>query len=449
MVKSTIVDEKFSKICCKVIESVAEGVIAVDLNKKIHFFNKSAEDITGFSRDVALGSFCFDILRSNICQRLCILEETLRLKKSVVNKPAIIINKSGKEIPVSISTSLLFDDEGKIIGGIETFRDLSVEEALRKEIEKTYTFENMVSKNAEMQRIFSILPDIAESGVPVLIQGESGTGKELVARAIHNLSNVSKGPFVEINCAAIPETLLESEFFGYAKGAFTDAKRDKSGRILMADGGTLFLDEIGELPTSLQAKLLRVLEDSELTPLGSLKPIKVKVRVVSATNQDLTGMMEKGLFRKDLYYRLDVAKIELPPLRDRKEDVPLLIDYFIEKLNILRKRSIAGVSSEVISALMHYSFPGNVRELENILDYCFILCKGKIIESEHLPRELLEKFPTQGEVAPNLLSPLDEAESLTIRTLLQQHKSKTKVAKILNISRTTLWRKMKQYGINE
>ncbi len=448
MARSTV-KEKFGEICCKVIESVAEGVIAVDLHNKIHFFNHAAEKMTGFTREEALDSYCFDILRTNICQSLCVLDETRRLHRGVVNRSAIIINKFGKEVPVSISTALLYDDEGKVIGGIETFRDLSVEEALRREIERTYSFENMISKNVEMQRIFSILPDIAESGVPVLIQGESGTGKELVARAIHDLSPVRKGPFVEINCAAIPDTLLESEFFGYVRGAFTDAKVDKHGRIFMADGGTLFLDEIGELPQSLQAKLLRVIEDRELTPLGAVKPVKVNVRFVSATNRDLNVMMEEGLFRKDLYFRLDVAKVVLPPLRERREDIPLLVDHFIEKLNLIRKKEIAGVSSDVISILMRYPFPGNVRELENILEYAFILCKGRIIETEHLPEELLAKVPLDNDQGVRPLSPLEEAEAQTLQRLLNEHGSKTKVARILGISRATLWRRMKRYGLTD
>lgn len=443
------IKEKFSEICCKVIESVTEGVIAVDLDNRIRFFNQAAEKITGFSREEALQSYCFDILRTNICQGLCVLEETLRRKQGIVNMPAIIINKDGKEVPVSISTSLLYDDAEKVIGGIETFRDLSVEEALRKEIKKSYTFQHMVSKNVEMQKIFSILPDIAESGVPVLIEGESGTGKELVARAIHDLSPVRQGPFVEINCAAIPETLLESEFFGYVKGAFTDAKNDKHGRIFMADGGTLFLDEIGELPQPLQAKLLRVIEDKELTPLGAVKPIKVNVRFVAATNRDLSKMMEAGTFRKDLYFRLNVAKIELPPLKKRREDIPLLIENFIEKLNLLRKKNIAGVSSEVVSILMRYAFPGNVRELENILEFASILCKGRIIEKEHLPRELLESLPNNvaGEEMP--LSPIEEAEAKILRRLLERYGNRTRVAKEIGVSRTTLWRKLKRYGIED
>ncbi len=443
------VKEKFSEICCKVIESVTEGVIAVDLSHKIHFFNQAAEKVTGFSREEAMGSYCFDILLSNICQGLCVLDETLRLKQGVVNKPAIIINKKGKEIPVSISTSLLTDETGQVIGGIETFRDLSVEETLRREIQKSYTFENMISKNVEMQKIFSILPDVAESGVPVLIQGESGTGKELVARAIHDLSPVREGPFVEINCAAIPDTLLESEFSGYVKGAFTDARMDKHGRIFLADGGTLFLDEIGELPTPLQAKLLRVIEDRELTPLGAVKPIKVNVRFVSATNRDLSMMIDQGLFRKDLYFRLNVAKVTLPPLRERREDIPLLIDYFIEKLNVVRKKDIAGVSPEVLTILMHYPFPGNVRELENILEYAFILCKGKIIETEHLPKELLEKVPLDQAVDTRSLSPLERSEAQTIQELLGRLGSKTEVAKELGISRVTLWRKLKRFGLTD
>jgi transcriptional regulator with PAS, ATPase and Fis domain len=295
-----------------------------------------------------------------------------------------------------------------------------------------------------MKEILSSLPDIAESESSVLIEGPTGSGKELIARALHQLSPRKTGPFVAINCAALPETLLESELFGYAKGAFTGAMRNKAGRVLLANKGTLFLDEIASTSLAFQADLLRVLEDGEFTPLGDTRSVKADFRLVTATNHDLRALVQEGKFREDLYYRLNVAKISLPPLRERKEDIPLLVDHFVHKLNFIKGKNIEGVSPEVLSFLMDYPFPGNIRELENVIEYSFISCKGATISLEHLSRDLLESFKKES----RLLSRTEIEEAQKIQAILDRHPhNRPEAAKVLGMSRTTLWRKIKKYGL--
>ena len=252
-----------------ILDSVADGVFTIDREKHITSFNRAAEKITGIAREHAIGQKCFDVFHANICQTSCALEKTLKTGREMIDLPINVLNSEGVMIPVSISTAVLKDTGGKIIGGVETFRDLSSLEELRKEISKQYTFKDIISKNHEIQKIFDVLPDIAESDSTVLLQGPSGSGKELFARAIHNLSNRKDRPYIVVNCGALPDTLLESELFGYVKGAFTDAKKDKPGRFARAEGGTLFLDEVAELSTALQVKLLRVLQQKEYEPLGA------------------------------------------------------------------------------------------------------------------------------------------------------------------------------------
>ena len=308
------------------MDSIADGVFTIDLNKNVTSFNKAAEKITGIPRDQAIGQKCFDVFHSNICQTSCALEKTMKTGRELIDIKVNILNTKGEQIPVSISTAVLRDNKGNIIGGVETFRDLSALEELKKEITRHYTFEDIISKNHKIQKIFDVLPDIAESDSTVLIQGPSGSGKELFARAIHNLSPRKKGPYIAVNCGALPDSLLESELFGYVKGAFTDAKKDKPGRFALAEGGTLFLDEIGELSLNLQVKLLRVLQEKEYEPLGGTKSIKANVRIIAATNRNLAELLSQGAFREDLYYRINVIKIELPPLSQRREDIPYLVD---------------------------------------------------------------------------------------------------------------------------
>jgi len=349
-------------------------------------------------------------------------------------------------VPVSISTAILKDKDGNVIGGVETFRDLSEVKELRKELKEKHSFEDIVSKNSRMLELFNILPDVAESESTVLIEGESGTGKELFAKAIHNLSPRRNGPMITVNCGALPENLLEAELFGYKAGAFTDARKDKPGRFEIAAGGTIFLDEIGELSPAMQVKLLRVLQERTFEPLGGTESVKADVRVIAATNQNLDELVKKGRFRQDLFYRINVVRLKLPPLRERKEDIPLLVDHFIEKFNRLKGKGIRTVSPDVMVALMNHNFPGNVRELENIIEHAFVLCQGDTIRINHLPDYLR---PKQG--AEKMISTarnLEEVEARYIEEVLRRNNyNRSAAARELGIHKTTLWRKVKKLGI--
>ena len=433
--------------CCTILESISDGVFTVDFEKRITFFNRAAEFITGFKAEEAIGQYCFDIFRANTCHDKCPMDAATAGHPQI-NVRARIIDKSGEEKPICINTALLKDSQGKILGGVETFRDLSELERLRRELSRSFTSEDIVGNHPKIREILSILPDIAESESPVLIEGPTGSGKELFARAIHNLSPRKDHPFIAVNCAALPETLLESELFGYSRGAFTGALRNKPGRFLLADKGTLFLDEIGNTSPAFQADLLRVLEDGEFMPLGETKALRVDVRVVAATNVDLKKLILQGRFREDLYYRLNVVKISLPALRERKEDIPLLIDHFIQKFNLIKGRAIRGVTPDVLSYLMGYPFPGNIRELENIIQYAFIRCKADLIGLEHLSEELFEKADDQKGFLSDLHASHHPEEVEQIRSLLNRYEgNRIETAKALGISRSTLWRKIKKYGL--
>ncbi|MFC1562873.1 sigma-54 interaction domain-containing protein [candidate division KSB1 bacterium] len=431
-----------------ILESIADGVFTIDSDWKIMSFNSAAERITGVSREEAIGQYCCDIFRANICQSNCALRKTLKAGKEIINQRIDILNSVGERIPISISTAILKNENGEILGGVETFRDLSAVEELRKEIHKKYTFEDIISKNHNIQKIFEILPDIAESDSTVLIQGSSGTGKELFARAIHNLSTRKDFPFVAVSCGALPDTLLESELFGYVKGAFTDARSDKSGRFALAQKGTLFLDEIGDISNAVQVKLLRSIQEKEFEPLGSTAPVKADIRIISATNKNLSKLVKQGLFREDLYYRLNVIDIELPALKERIEDIPILIDHFIDKFNLRIGRSVEFVSDEVMEILLNYDFPGNVRELENIIERALVLCKDLIIEVQHLPKEIIEK--SERRIVYSKKGHLKQNEvTLILETLKKNNWHKAVTAKELGIDKSTLWRKMKKYEIKK
>ena len=384
-----------------ILDSITEGVFTVNEDWIITSFNRAAEKITGFSREKAIGKKCFEIFQADICQSACALGRTLKNGKPLLDLPVNILNGQGRTVPISISTAVLKNHRGQVIGGVETFRDLSVLEALRKELTRQYSLGDIIGKSAALQKIFHLLPDIARSDSSVLIQGPSGSGKELLAQALHQISGRRNKPFVAINCSALPETLLESELFGYVRGAFTDAKKDKPGKFSQADSGTLLFDEIGDMPLSLQAKLLRVLQEKTYEPLGSNRPRDLRARLISATNKDLKQLIEAGRFREDLYYRLKVIQINLPTLRERREDIPLLIDHFIRKFNRHQGKKIERVSPEVLEILMHYEYPGHIRELENIIEHAFVLCRGTVIQKNHLPPEVLP-LPEGEDLPPSL-----------------------------------------------
>jgi PAS domain S-box-containing protein len=432
-----------------ILDSIADGVFTVDAQWRITSFNNAAERITGIRRSEALGRHCWEVFRASICEQLCAMHRTLQTGKSVINQSIFIVNADGERVPVSISTALLKDGEGKVIGGVETFRDLSEVEELRKELVQRNSLFDIVSKNKSIQKLFDKVELVAESEATILIEGESGTGKELFARAIHGRSHRKNGPLVTVNCGAMPDTLLESELFGYKKGAFTDAKKDKPGRLALAAGGTLFLDEIGDISPMLQVRLLRVLQERTFEPLGGVETERADVRVVAATNRDLKELVAEGRFREDLFYRINVIRLRLPPLRERREDVPLLVDHFIRRFNQFNDKDISGVSSEVLSLLMTHDFPGNIRELENVIEYAVLVCRKRWIEIDHLPDNLksVSIAAAPGCTANGVVSVEAVERQILLDALARNRWNRTATARQLGIHPTTLWRKIKRLGL--
>ncbi|MCK9230925.1 MAG: sigma 54-interacting transcriptional regulator [Syntrophales bacterium] len=430
-----------------ILESISDGVFTVDMDWRVTSFNRAAEEITGVPREEAIGRLCSEVFRSSMCGADCALEKTLKTGKPVIGKSGYIIDAEGNRISISVSTAVLRDSRGAVVGGAETFRDLSEIEALRQELEGKYHVADLSSRSPLMQKMFDVLPAIAASPSTVLILGDTGTGKELVARTIHSLSPRNKAPFVAVNCGALPETLLESELFGYKAGAFTGATRDKPGRFALAGGGTLFLDEIGEISPALQVRLLRVLQERTFEPLGSTRSEKADVRVIVATNRDLAERMRQGLFREDLYYRVNVVRLELPPLRRRKEDIPLLLDQFIARFNRLQGKFVTGVTPEALSLFMAHDWPGNIRELENVVERAFILIDDGLIGIEQLPGELT-KLSSPADADRTVRSARDILDVRMIRAALEKNDyNRLATARELGIHKTTLFRRMKRLGM--
>ena len=427
----------------QLLDSVPDGVFTVDCEWRITSFNRAAERITGVARDEALGRPCCDVFRASICESACALRQTLATQRPVANKVVYIVNAQGERIPISISTAPLKDRRGKTIGGVESFRDLRLVNELREEAEQQDSFSNIIGRSVSMQELFELLPPVADSDSTVLIEGASGTGKEVVARAIHDLSPRRRKRFVAVNCGALPDTLLESELFGYKAGAFTDARKDKPGRFARAEGGTIFLDEIGDISPAMQTRLLRVLQERVYEPLGGIEPIRCDVRVIAASNRSLAALVKEGKFREDLYYRVHVVRLELPALRERREDLPLLIDHFVARFNRLKGRDIVGVSDAALARLMEYDFPGNVRELENIIEHAFVLCRSGLIEPAHLPPHLREQGAGSSGLPTGLT--LAAMEKLLIRDALRRSKgNRAAAARELDMDVSTLFRKIKR-----
>jgi PAS domain S-box-containing protein len=431
-----------------ILESISDGVFTVDSDWRITSFNRAAEEITGIDREEAIGRRCSEVFRASTCEEDCALARTLKTGDPVINKSAFIVDAEGRRIPISISTALLRDEKGQNIGGAETFRDLSLVEELRKKLEGRFQVGDLVSRSASMRRIFDVLPQVAASDSTVLIQGETGTGKELLARGLHNLSSRHNKPFVAINCGALPDTLLESEIFGYKAGAFTGADKDKPGRFALAEGGTLFLDEIAEVSQAFQVRLLRVLQERTYEPLGSTKSVKAEVRIIAATNRNLATQVRKGAFRQDLYYRINVVKMDLPPLRKRKEDIPLLIEHFVARFNYMQGKFISGVNPQVMAILMAHDYPGNIRELENIIEHAFVLCSEGRIDPRHLPEELITRPPVPTSNSGEMETAVHAVEAQAIREALRHnHLNRLAAARELGMHKSTLFRKIKTLGI--
>jgi len=429
-----------------VLDVVDQGIFTVDPGGRITSFNKAAEIITCYGESEVMGRECASVFRTDLCDTVCPLRRSIASGARIQNRQVRIHTKDGRLIPISISTAPLQAPSGELLGGVEVFSDLSHLEDLKRRLDGQYQFEDIISRTPEMQQIFHILPLVAESNSTILICGASGTGKELLAKAIHNHGPRRRKPFVPVNCAAIPETLLESELFGYRKGAFTDAKRDKLGRVAQAEEGTLFLDEVGDLPIPLQVKFLRFLQDRTYQPLGSTQSLKADVRVIGASNRDLEKMVREGTFREDLYFRLNVLQIALPPLHTRQADVPLLANHFIQRFRQATGKAIEGISAEALAALMDYEFPGNIRELENIIERAFILCEGREISIPDLPPQVIAVSRQADRRNARKEQGLDDLEMEAIRAALDRHGgNRTRAARDLGIHRTTMIRRLKRY----
>ena len=434
-----------------ILDNLDVGVFTVNRGGYITFFNHEAEKISGFHRRQVIGKSCSAIFEGIAARDLCLLKESIANGASRTSRQGRMTTKNGEIIPIRANYMALRNEKGTIVGGLATFHDLTLVRQLNQAIRERYTFHDMIGKDPAMQKIFETIAVVGATDATVLIEGSTGTGKDLFARVIHTVSRRAHKPLVKVNCAAIPDNLLESEMFGYIKGAFTGADRDKPGRFNEADGGTIFLDEIGDLPMSLQAKLLRVLEDKEFYPLGSRHTQKVDVRIISATNRDLGDLVEKRLFREDLFYRINVFRIELPDLKDRRIDLPLLIDHILRKLSAYRDNRRVGISEAAMKILLNYSYPGNVRELENILEHALIICRDDTVQPVHLPDYLQERIDREGThraPAAEKQQTANSTERDSLLQVLQKHGwQRQKAAREMGIDRTTLWRKMKKYNL--
>ena len=434
-----------------ILDHFPEGVFLVNTRWQIIYFNRMAEEISGFSREEVMGKFCWDIFRSDLCQKDCPMRISMGTGETLVDREVEISTKGGQKILILVNTAQIKKSGNIVLGGVETFHHLTCPELEAERLE-TRPFADIVGVSPQMQEIIHSLPVIAASESNVLIQGESGTGKELVARALHHHSPRRKGPFLAVNCSAIPEGLIESELFGHERGAFTGAVSSKPGRFELAKGGTLFLDEIGDLKPELQVKLLRVLEEKVFMRVGGTRKISLEARIVAATNMDLQEAMRQGRFRDDLYYRLFTVPIYLAPLREKREDIPILVKYFLEQLNRKFNKRVRGVDPKVMKILCRHAWPGNVRELQHVLEYCFVFAKGPLITERHLPR--LESAWVGRELelpmTDTTVTPLQALEKKTILMALQMTQgSKQEAARVLKVSRSKLWRKMRLYQISD
>jgi PAS domain S-box-containing protein len=441
-------EERSMKI---ILDNLDVGIFTIDRGSHLTFFNTEAEKISGYSRREILGKDCSALFEDEDAREVSLLKETIADGLSRSSRQGKMITQDGVTIPIRASYMALRNEKGNVIGGLAMFHDMTLVHQLDQAMRDRYTYHDMIGKSPAMQKIFDMINVIAATDATVLIEGSTGTGKDLLAKVIHSASRRADKPLVKVNCAAIPDNLLESEMFGYVQGAFTGAERDKPGRFQEADGGSIFLDEIGDLPLPLQAKLLRVLEDKEFYRLGSQHTVKVNVRIISASNRNLGKLVEKQLFREDLYYRLNVFRIELPELRDRRVDLPLLIGHILRRLCVTRNVRPPEISEKVMELLLNYPYPGNVRELENILEHALIICQEDKILPTHLPEYLQVRSPA-GPTMPTaaardrILSDNKERDKL-LATLQRHNWHRKKSARALGMDRTTLWRKMKKYGL--
>ena len=419
----------------QILDNLMEGIIAHDRERRVLFFNRAAEEITGYSKDEVIGKDCHEAFASPFCGERCSFCGSAPESLEHLSYPLNILTKHGEPRRIEMSVTGMTDETGCFVGVLAAFRDVTDLIGLKTRLGELTSFAGIIGRDHKMLQIYEQIRELAANDYPVHISGETGTGKELVAAAIHNESRRGGRPFVPVNCGALPEGLLESELFGHVKGAFSGAVRDKKGRFELADGGTIFLDEVGDLPKSMQVKLLRVLQGGAFDRVGGEKTIRSDVRIISATNLDLRREVERQNFRDDLYYRLCVFPIHLPPLRERRNDIPLLISHFLE-LARRRGHRAAGISSRALSAMMDYPWPGNVRELQNSIHFGLVKGKGREVQLEDLPPEIRKAaLKRPGGPAFPKLDPGSVRDAL-----LQAGGNKVKAARILGVGRATLYR---------
>jgi PAS domain S-box-containing protein len=434
-----------------ILDSMDIGIFTVNRGGYITFFNTGAETITGFNRRDVLGKPCTALFAETGAEDVCLIKESVTDGRVRISRDGRMATRDGVLVPIRANYLALRNEKEAVVGGLAVFQDLTLMHQLNQAVQGRYTYHDMIGRDPAMRRIFEMMDVVAATDATVLVEGPTGTGKDLCAKVLHSASRRSEKPFVKVNCAAIPENLLESELFGYVKGAFTGAVQDKIGRFQEADGGTILLDEIGDLPLPLQAKLLRVIEEREFYRLGSRHTITVDVRIISATNRPLSVLVKQGLFREDLFYRLNVFRIELPALRDRQMDLPLLIGHVLRRLCSVKGIAIPELSQNAMKALLAYDFPGNVRELENILDHALIVGRGGTIRVRHMPAYLLEREDSEGLASSGSrsmrLAPAGRERDRILTQLHRHQWNRARTARALGIDRTTLWRKIKKYRL--
>jgi PAS domain S-box-containing protein len=439
------------KLFQAILNSISDGVMTLDKDWRILSWNLAAERITGFGKEEVLGQECRKLFLTPLCREGCPVDKALSCGHPYSDVEVAIRNKRNEVVRLLVNAAPLYDVSGHVIGGLETFRDVSQAHWMQEELEREYGYTNIVGRSEAMQGVYEVLGRLIKTDTTVLIQGESGTGKELIARALHFYGGRKDKSFVAINCSALPEGLLETELFGHVKGAFTGAIKDHMGKFELANGGTLFLDEIAEISSAIQVKLLRVIEEKEFQRIGDNRSVRVDLRLITATNKDLHKKVLESAFREDLYYRLSVFPVHLPPLRDRIEDIPFLLSHFIGKFNKQMGRSIQGIGDGVLEVLESYNWPGNVREFANAVEYAFVHCKGRLLYPSDLPQNILQaNQSTSRRKSSSTHDTLDLVErDLILKELRATSWKKNLAARRLGMSRSTLWRKMEKYGIEK
>jgi PAS domain S-box-containing protein len=444
----------------RVIDTMSEALMIISKKGVILSVNSSFEEMTGYRADEAVGRKC-TLLECNACEMIINRDNSGWCKLFEPNHKGVrrcrceIVKKDGATLPALKNASVLYDETGDLIGAVETLTDISEidrldrrVEFLSQQLDETDGYCGLIGLSSTMKKVYGIIDKAAQSDAPVIILGESGTGKELVAQAIHERGNRREGPFVQVNCAAFNESLLESELFGHVKGSFTGAMRDRKGRFETAHGGDLFLDEIGDIPLSIQVKLLRALETKQFEHVGDDRSISVDVRIITATNQNLIELISQNRFREDLYFRINVLPIQLPPLRHRKEDIPLLVETFMRRLNKKTEKNVSSVSREAINALMEYHWPGNVRELRSVLHYAYTIAEKGPIDCSHLPSQFMCAAKVDNHQVSNLGVKEEREKKELVEALAQTNGNQTRAAAILGVNRVTVWNRLRKYGID-